>query len=88
MQTAQACYIVLSPFLSCRYLFVSSLPIGFLVSPRYESLAQMPGGKHELMRGWSPEEDELLLQLIQVRGSNGQHCHHHVPSLPPLCTSP
>lgn len=28
----------------------------------------MPGGAHENMRGWSPEEDELLLQLIQASG--------------------
>jgi len=28
----------------------------------------MPGGKHETMRGWSPEEDQLLLQLIQTSG--------------------
>ena len=27
----------------------------------------MPGGAHENMRGWSPEEDELLLRLIEVR---------------------
>ena len=26
----------------------------------------MPGGAHENMRGWTPEEDELLLSLIQV----------------------
>ena len=26
----------------------------------------MPGGAHENMRGWSPEEDGLLLDLIQV----------------------
>ena len=26
----------------------------------------MPGGAHENMRGWSPEEDELLLRLIEV----------------------
>lgn len=28
----------------------------------------MPGGKHEVMRGWSPEEDQLLLELIQTSG--------------------
>lgn len=28
----------------------------------------MPGGAHENMRGWSPEEDELLLQLIESSG--------------------
>jgi len=28
----------------------------------------MPGGAHENMRGWSPEEDELLLQLIETSG--------------------
>jgi len=28
----------------------------------------MPGGAHENMRGWSPEEDELLLQLIETKG--------------------
>lgn len=28
----------------------------------------MPGGAHENMRGWSPEEDELLLKLIQTSG--------------------
>ena len=27
----------------------------------------MPGGAHENMRGWSPEEDALLLRLIEVR---------------------
>ena len=29
----------------------------------------MPGGAHENMRGWSPEEDEMLLQLIEVRAA-------------------
>lgn len=28
----------------------------------------MPGGAHENMRGWSPEEDELLLMLIDTSG--------------------
>jgi len=28
----------------------------------------MPGGAHENMRGWSPEEDELLLNLIDTSG--------------------
>jgi len=28
----------------------------------------MPGGAHENMRGWSPEEDELLLHLIASSG--------------------
>ena len=33
----------------------------------------MPGGAHENMRGWSPEEDELLLHLIQVSGKRWKH---------------
>jgi len=28
----------------------------------------MPGGAHENMRGWSPEEDALLLRLIETSG--------------------
>jgi len=28
----------------------------------------MPGGAHENMRGWSPEEDALLLKLIETSG--------------------
>ena len=28
----------------------------------------MPGGAHENMRGWSPEEDEMLLQPIETSG--------------------
>lgn len=33
----------------------------------------MPGGAHENMRGWSPEEDELLLELIQISGKRWKH---------------
>jgi len=33
----------------------------------------MPGGAHENMRGWSPEEDEMLLELIQISGKRWKH---------------
>lgn len=33
----------------------------------------MPGGAHENMRGWSPEEDEMLLELIQVSGKRWKY---------------
>jgi len=43
----------------------------------------MPGGAHENMRGWSPEEDELLLSLIKSHGKRwkliAEHLGHHIP---------
>jgi len=38
-----------------------------------DSRRNMPGGAHENMRGWSPEEDELLLELIQISGKRWKH---------------
>jgi hypothetical protein len=41
----------------------------------------MPGGAHENMRGWSPEEDGLLLDLIQVHSRTNPHDSPKPPDL-------
>jgi len=41
----------------------------------------MPGGAHENMRGWSPEEDGLLLDLIQVHSRITPHDSPKPPDL-------
>jgi len=45
----------------CSFFPFSALDAG-------RGVSSMPGGAHENMRGWSPEEDELLLQLIETSG--------------------
>ena len=33
----------------------------------------MPGGAHDHMRSWSPEEDAMLLKMIQDGGNRWKH---------------
>ena len=39
----------------------------------------MPGGKHENMQAWSPEEDQIILSMVELEGPKWSRIVQQLP---------
>ena len=39
----------------------------------------MPGGAHEFMKAWDPEEDQIILEMVQAEGPKWKQIVKQLP---------
>ena len=47
--------------------------------PPFPPKRTMPGGAHEFMKAWDPEEDQIILEMVQAEGPKWKQIVKRLP---------
>ena len=69
-----------APFIAFEWAVAPARAVPLPLHPPFPpNRRSMPGGAHEFMKAWDPEEDQIILEMVQAEGPKWKQIVKQLP---------